>query len=139
MPRSLIRGPQVLDRSIEAVDLAKDSVITEKIKDGNVTCVKLAPGLCDRFLASSTPIARVRLTADFPADADFTIPNGLTYSQTEFVERVAVYRNGQLLYNGTTQPTNDADPTDVYPGSDNSKIKFCWGLTRGDTIQVIVL
>lgn len=139
MPRSLIRGPQVLDESIEAVDLAKDSVITEKIKDGNVTCAKLAPGICDRLLASTTPIGRVKLMADFPADIDFTIPGGLTYNQTEFVERVAIYRNGQLLYNGLVQPTDDKDPTDVYPGSDNTKIRFTWGLTRGDTIQVMVL
>lgn len=140
MPRSLIRGPQVLDRSIEAVDLAQDSVITEKIKDGNVTCAKLAPGLCDRLLASSAPIGRVKLTADFPADTDFTIPNGLTYNQAEFVERVAIYRNGQLLYNGLIKPTDDfRDPTDVWPGSDNTKIKFSWGLTRGDTIQVMIL
>ena len=139
MPRSLIRGPQVLDQSIEAVDLATDSVITEKIKDGNVTCAKLAPGLCDRFLTSATPIGRTKLVSDFPEDTDFTIPGGLSYTQDRFVERVAIYRNGQLLYNGLTQPTDDKDPTDVYPGSDNTKIKFSWGLTRGDTIQVIIL
>ena len=139
MPRSLIRGPQVKDESIEAVDLAMDSVITEKIKDGNVTCVKLEPGLCDRLLSSSSPIGRARLAGDFPSDIDFTIPGGLVYIPADFVERVAIYRNGQLLYNGDSMPVDDNDPAEVYPGSDTTKIKFCFPLRRGDTIQVIIL
>jgi hypothetical protein len=139
MPRSLIRGPQVKDESIEAIDLAKDSVITEKIKDGNVTCVKLESGLCDRLLSSMSPIGRIKLIADFPANTDFTIPGGLVYVPISFVERVAIYRNGQLLYNGDSAPVNDSDPTEVYPGSDNSKIRFEFPLRRGDAIQVITL
>lgn len=139
MPRSLIRGPQVKDESIEAVDLAKDSVITEKIKDGNVTCVKLEPGLCDRLLSNASPIGRAKLTANLPANTDFTIPGGLVYVPADFVERVAIYRNGQLLYNGDSVPVDDNDPTEVYPGSDNSKIKFEFPIIRGDTIQVITL
>jgi len=139
MPRSFIQGAQVLDRSIEADDLATDSVITEKIKDGNVTCQKLAPGLCDRFLASDAPIGRVKMTVDYPADVDFDLPNGIQYDPITFLTRIAIYRNGQLLFNGLVAPVDDRDPTDVYPGSSNTKVKFVWPITRGDTIQVMAL
>jgi hypothetical protein len=139
MPRSLVKGTQVLDRSITDVDLATDSVITEKIKDHNVTCEKLAVGLCDRLLSSDAPIGRIRLTSDFPADQDFVIPGGLSYDLASFVERVAIYRNGQLLYNGEQQPIDPKDPADVYPGSTNQYIRFCYPLFKGDTIQVIIL
>lgn len=139
MPRSLIRGPQIKDETITERDLAADSVITVKIKDGNVTCQKLAPGLCDRLLRTDVPIGRVKLTDVHPEGTDFTIPNGLTYDVNFFVERVAIYRNGQLLYNGVTAPVDEHDATEVYPGSDNTKIKFDFDLRKGETIQVIVL
>jgi hypothetical protein len=139
MPRSLVKGTQVLDRSITDVDLATDSVITEKITDHNVTCEKLAVGLCDRLLSSDAPIGRIRLTSDFPADQDFVIPGGLSYDLASFVERVAIYRNGQLLYNGEQQPIDPKDPAEGYPGSTNQYIRFCYPLFKGDTIQVITL
>jgi hypothetical protein len=139
MPRTFIDGSQVEDRSIEAVDLATDSVITEKIKDGNVTCPKLEPGLCERLLVNSSPIGRVKLLANFPEDTDFDIPNGISYDTVSFITRVAIYRNGQLLFNGISAPVGVQDPTDVYPGSTNTKIKFAFELLRGDTIQVITL
>jgi len=139
MPRSLVRGSQVLDRSIESVDLATDSVITEKIKDHNVTCEKLAVGLCDRLLSNDAPIGRIRLTSKFPAYQDFAIPGGLTYDTALFVERVAIYRNGQLLFNGNQLPVDPDDPADVYPGSTTGHIRFCMQLLKGDTIQVITL
>jgi hypothetical protein len=139
MPRSLVRGSQVLDRSIESVDLATDSVITEKIKDHNVTCEKLAVGLCDRLLSNDAPIGRIRLTGSFPANQDFVIPGGLSYDPASFVERVAIYRNGQLLYNGDQMPVDPKDPAEVYPGSTNQHIRFCYELLKGDTIQVITL
>lgn len=139
MPRSLVRGSQVLDRSIESDDLATDSVITEKIKDHNVTCEKLAVGICDRLLSNDAPIGRVRLTGGFPANQDFTIPGGLSYDPASFVERVAIYRNGQLLYNGDELPIDPNDPAEVFPGTSNQQIRFCFNLLRGDTIQVIIL
>lgn len=139
MPRSLVKGTQVLDRSITDVDLATDSVITEKIKDHNVTCEKLAIGLCDRLLSNDAPIGRIRLTSDFPANQDFVIPGGLSYDPASFVERVAIYRNGQLLYNGDQLPTDPKDPAEVYPGSTDQHIRFDFDLTKGDTIQVITL
>jgi hypothetical protein len=139
MPRSLVRGSQVLDRSITDEDLATDSVITEKIKDHNVTCEKLAIGLCDRLLSNDAPIGRVRILSDFPANQDFLIPGGLVYDPTYFVERVAIYRNGQLLFNGSQLPVDQRDPTDVYPGSTTQYIRFCYNLLKGDTIQVITL
>ena len=140
MPRTLVKGSQVLDRSITSDDLATDSVITEKIKDGNVTCPKLEPGLCDRLLASPTPIARYQVLADIPEDTDFVIPGGLSYDIASFVERVAIYRNGQLLFNGLTKPTLDTDPTDVWPGTDTSTmLRFSADIRRGETIQVIIL
>jgi hypothetical protein len=139
MPRSLIRGRQVLDRTITDVDLATDSVITEKIKDRNVTCEKLALGLCDRLLSSDSPIGRVRILLNVPADQDFAVPGGLSYDSTSFVERVAIFRNGQLLFNGNQPPADLRDPTDVYPGSTIQYIKFSFELLKGDTIQVITL
>lgn len=139
MPRSLVRGSQILDRSIESVDLATDSVITEKIKDHNVTCEKLAVGICDRLLSNDSPIGRVKLVSDFPANQDFTIPNGLSYDPTMFVDRVAIYRNGQLLYNGEQFLDDPHDPADVSPGTTSQHIRFRENLLRGDTIQVIIL
>lgn len=139
MPRSLVRGSQVLDRSIEADDLATDSVITEKIKDHNVTCDKLASGICERLLSSDAPIGREVLLGMLVANQDFLLPNGLSYDSLTFIDRVAIFRNGQLLYNGATAPTNDDDPTEVYPGSTNQHIKFCYELFKGDRIQVIIL
>lgn len=139
MPRSLVKGRQIKDGSITDVDLATDSVITEKIKDGNVTCAKLAPGLCDRFLTTSSPIGRTKLMADLPANTDFTLPGGLMYDITTFVERVAIYRNGQLLFNGIAPPLDTSEPVEVYPGSDITKVRFDMEIRRGETIQVIVL
>jgi hypothetical protein len=139
MARTLIRGPQVKDESITDRDLAKDSVITEKIKDGNVTCQKLAVGICDRLLSSDSPIGRVKLTQSYLARTDFVLPNGMTYEISSFVSRVAIYRNGQLLYNGLLAPVDIHDPVDVFPGSDNSKIQFDFDLKKGETIQVVLL
>lgn len=138
MPRSFVSGDQVLDRSIESVDLATDSVITEKIKDGNVTCPKLAPGLCERLLTTDTPIWRFKLTADHPEDTDFDISPAV-YDPTLFETRVAVYRNGQLLFNGLVPPADEGDATDVWPGTTNSMLRFAGSLRKCDTIQVILL
>jgi hypothetical protein len=139
MPRSLIRGPQVLDGSIESEDLAKDSVITEKIKDGNVTCIKLEPGLCDRLFSNSNLIGRIKIAQAVPEDTDFLIPGELTYDLETFVKRVHVFRNGLLLYTGQCKPVDLKDPIEVYPGSTNQHIKFCLDLVKGDVIQVLTL
>ena len=139
MPRTYVGGTQVKDGSIQAVDLATDSVITEKIKDHNVTCEKLEVGLCDRLLRSDSPIGRTKILTAHPSGTDFTIPNGLTYDTASFVDRVAIYRNGQLLFNGSTAPSDDKDPVEVWPGSSNTEIVFDMDLERGDTLQVIIL
>lgn len=139
MPRSLVKGRQIKDESIHSNDLAENSVITEKIKDGNVTCPKLEPGLCDRLLSNDSPIGRTKIDVEVPAGQEFTIPNGLTYDSSTFVTRVAIYRNGQFLYNGSTPPINTKDPVEVWPGSTNDKVIFDMNLLRGDTIQVITL
>jgi hypothetical protein len=139
MARTQIRGSQVRDESITDRDLARDSVITEKIKDGNVTCPKLAPGICDRLLNTDNPIGRIKVTETILQGTDFTIPGGLTYDINYFMTRVAIYRNGQLLFNGLMPPTDKFDPTDVYPGSDNTKIKFECELRKGETVQVVIL
>ena len=138
MPRTRLRGSQILDRSIEADDLAIDSVITEKIKDHNVTCEKLEVGLCDRLLRTDSPILRVQIDSDIPAGTDFSLPGTNTYSVDDFIDRVAIYRNGQLLYNGLAPPVDWKDPIEVYPGSDNGKVKFDFDLERGATIQFIL-
>lgn len=137
--RTLIKGKQIKDETITSSDLAQDSVITEKIKDGNVTCAKLEPGLCERLLASDAPIGRVKISGTVPAHTDFTIPDGLSYDTSLFVRRVAIYKNGQLLFNGDSPPTNDWDPVEVWPGSSNDKIVFDFLLRNGETIQVMVL
>ena len=138
MPRSFVSGDQVRDQSIEAIDLATDSVITEKIKDGNVTCPKLAPGICDRLLTTDIPIWRFKLSANHPEDTDFDISPAI-YDPVLFETRVAVYRNGQLLFNGLVPPVDEKDATDVYPGTTSSMLRFAGVLRRGDTIQVILL
>lgn len=137
--RTLIKGKQIKDETITSDDLAKNSVITEKIKDGNVTCAKLEPGLCDRLLTSTAPIARIKIVGNVPAHTDFVIPGGLSYDALLFVERVAIYKNGQLLFNGNSPPTDDKDPVEVWPGSSNDKIVFDFPLRNGETIQVMVL
>jgi len=139
MPRTLVKGSQVKNESITYLDLARDSVITEKIKDGNVTCQKLAPGICDRLLNTDNPIGRIKINEVLLAGTDFLIPGGLTYDINYFMTRVAIYRNGQLLFNGLTPPVDKFDATEVYPGSDNTKIKFDFDLRKGETIQVVVL
>jgi len=139
MPRSLVKGRQIKDLSITSNDLAQDSVITEKIKDHNVTCDKLDVGICDRLLRTDSPIGRTKVYDGYPARTDFTIPDGLTYDPATFVERVAVYRNGQLLFNGDGPPVDDRDPVEVWPGSSNTQIVFDMELQRGATIQVIIL
>jgi len=138
MPRSFVSGDQVLDRSIEAADLATDSVITEKIKDGNVTCPKLAPGICERLLTTNIPIWKFKLVATHPVDTDFDI-SPASYDLTLFETRVAIYRNGQLLFNGLVPPIDEEDATDVYPGTTDSMLRFAGPLRKGDTIQVILL
>jgi hypothetical protein len=139
MPRTQLKGSQVLDGSIEAEDLAIDSVITEKIKDHNVTCDKLAVGLCERFLSTAAPIGRIRLMEDVARGVDFELPGGITYTLDTFTTRLAIYRNGQLLYSGLTPPLNDKDPVEVYPGSDFNKVKFDFNLRKGENIQVVSL
>lgn len=139
MPRTFVDGGQVLDRSITSDDLDTDSVITEKIKDGNVTCQKLAPGLCDRLLKTDAPIGRIKLTTKVLPGTDFILPNSMSYDIDKFIDRVAIYRNGQLLYNGEIAPLNENDPTEVYPGSTNTMVRFDFELRRGETIQVVIL
>ena len=139
MAKALVRGSQIKEQSVTDFNLAKDSVITEKIKDGNVTCEKLAPGLCERFLSNPSPIARVKLKERVPARTDFELPNEMKYELNSFIDRVAIYRNGQLLFNGLEAPIDDEDPTEVFPGENCNKIQFDMELRKGDTIQVIIL
>jgi hypothetical protein len=47
-----------------------------------------------------------------------------------------VWRNGILQF---MHYDPNAEETDVYPGSDNTKIKFTCDLIRGDTIVVEIL
>ncbi len=137
MPRSFITGSQVGDGSITEADLATDSVSTDKIKDGNVTCPKLAPGICDRLLNSTTPITRTKLTADLAANTDLTLPGGASYiDSATFLARAKIYRNGVLQYSGASGLDTNAD---VYPGSDATKIKFTYDLRKGDTIIAEIL
>lgn len=137
MAKALVRGAQI--KTVDADNIAPNAVITEKIKDNNVTYEKLEPGLQDRLLSNPFPIARIKISESLPERADFEIPNGLMYNLNTFVERVAIYRNGQLLFNGLEEPINEDDPVEVFPGSDTTKIKFDMMLRKGDTIQVIIL
>lgn len=139
MPRTKIRGSIVEDLTITAQDLATDSVITEKIKDHNVTCEKLAEGLCERLLKSEKVRVGVQLETDYLADTDFTIPESLEYSLDDFEFRVLVYRNGQLLFNGLGPPPDEWSPIEVYPGSDTKKLRFGMNIGKGETIQVVIL
>jgi len=139
MARTQIRGSQVRDESITDRDLARDSVITEKIKDGNVTCPKLAPGICDRLLNTDNPIGRVKLTETIPQGTDFTIPGGLTYDINYFMTRVAIYRNGQLLYNDATSAAAKANVQhdDARKTGDLKTLLFAGDLKKGAVIQLV--
>lgn len=137
MPRSFVKGSQVRDSTITSADLAVDSVLTEKIKDKNVTKPKLADDVCVRLLSNDSPIARIKLLTDLDPDTDFTIPGGLDYVDlTTFLTRTKIYQNGQLLYNGADNTDTNAD---VWPGTTTTQIKFACQIRRGAAITVEIL
>lgn len=119
--------------------MARSLIKGKQLKDESIGISKLAPEIYARLLKNSMPIARVKLSKSFLAHTDFVLPNGLTYSTDVFTERVAVYRNGQLLFSGNSPPIDKNDPTEVYPGSNEMAIKFDMDLRRGETIQIIIL
>lgn len=141
MPRTAIKGQHIRDGTVDTVDLADGAVTTPKIADHSVTCDKLEVGFCDRFLATASPIARVRLAPATPAHTDVTLPGGLSYSSvTEFLERFQISVDGQIMWNFASYPPPNADdPCDVYPGSDGTKIKFAFDMKPGTRIQVVQL
>lgn len=137
MPRSFVRGSQIDDRTITDADLADDAVLTRIIRDKNVTKPKLADDVCELLLSTAAPIARTRLTADLPANTDFTLPGGLTYQDdTTFLTRMKVWRNGALQFMGLV---DDGESVDIIPGSDSGKIQFTCDLRRGANITVEIL
>ena len=137
MPRAYVKGSQICDQSITDADLADNAVITRTIKDLNVTRPKLALDVRERLLDSNAPITRVKLTSDFPAHTDFTLPGGKDYKDlATFTTRTKVWWNGQLLYMGASA----SDPgVDIYPGSETTKIKFMCELRRGAAITVEII
>jgi hypothetical protein len=151
MPRTQVKGVHIRDGTIKTVDLADSAVTTPKIKDKNVTEPKLADGsvtepkldvdVASRLLTTKAPIARVRLPDLTPAHTDIIIPGGISYSSTqEFLDRILVSVDGQLMWNFISYPPADPkDPCDVYPGSDGTKIRFAFDLDRGTKLQVVQL
>lgn len=86
-----------------------------------------------------------RLSENFPAGGIININNPgseweldgetITFSSTEdFIERVKIYRNGQLLDTGF--PTEDCDVFPVISGPQNSQISFKMFITKNDVIQI---
>ena len=150
MPRTQIKGIHIRDGSIKTVDLADNAVTTPKIKDKNVTepkladqCItepKLSEDISSRLLSSSSPVARKRFPNGIIAHDDVTLPGGITYSSVQdFVERLLIFINGQLMWNSSDLPLDPKEVCDVYPGSDETKIKFAFDLRRGVKLQVVHL
>jgi|3_EtaG_2_1085321.scaffolds.fasta_scaffold03221_6 hypothetical protein len=106
--RTLVSGDQIRDKTIAEVDLADNCISTAKIKDKNITSDKLSDEVLDLIQAgvSTSGIGRTVLAEGIVKDLDFTIPNSLTYVLSQFTTKVAVYRNGQLLFSGSQQPVN---------------------------------
>ena len=140
MPRTQIRGTQTCDGSITTTDLANGAVTTEKLQDQSVTEPKLANNVAARLLSTASPIGRVHIGYPILPDTDILIPGGHIYtSVSDFLERMVVMLDGQIMFNGATAPTSPDDPTDVYPGSANNQIRFFFPLKRGSRIQVVRL
>ena len=140
MPRTQIRGTQVCDGSVTTADLADGAVTTEKLRDQGVTEQKLANDVAARLLSTASPIGRVHLGYPVPADTDVLIPGGFTYASTQdFLERMVVMLDGQMMFNGAAAPLTPIDPTDVYPGAADNQIRFSFALKRGSRIQVVRL
>lgn len=140
MPRTQIRGTQTCDGSITSADLADGAVTTSKLQDLGVTEQKLTSNVAARLLSTASPVGRVHLVGAVPPDTDITIPGGITYaSLADFLDRLVVTLNGQMMYSGTAPPATPDDPTDVYPGSSDSKVRFSFALERGSRIQVVHL
>jgi len=140
MPRTQIRGTQTCDGSITSANLADGAVVTTKLQDLGVTEQKLASDVATRLLSTASPVGRVHFGYAIPADTDITIPGIITYaSLADFLNRLVVTLNGQMMYNGAAAPVTPDDPTDVYPGSSDSQIRFSFALERGSRIQVVRL
>jgi len=140
MPRTQIRGTQTCDGSITTADLADGAVTTAKLQNQGVTEQKLASDVAVRLLSTASPVGRVYLDYAVPQDTDILIPGGFTYSSlADFLERLVVMLDGQMMYNGASAPAVPNDPTDVYPGGSNSQIRFSFALKRGSRIQVVRL
>jgi hypothetical protein len=140
MPRTQIRGTQTCDGSITTADLADGAVTTQKLQDLGVTEQKLTSDLAVRLLSTASPVGRVHIGYSIPTDTDIPIPGGFVYSSiTDFLERMIVMLDGQMMYNGASIPISPNDPIDVYPGSSNSMIRFSFALKRGSRIQVVRL
>jgi hypothetical protein len=140
MPRTQIRGTQTCDGSITSADLADGAVTTSKLQDMGVTEQKLASDVAARLLSTASPVGRVHIGYAVPTGTDITIPGGITYtSLTDFLDRLVVMLDGQMMFNGATAPASPDDPTDVYPGSSDSQIRFSFALKRGSRIQVVRL
>ena len=140
MPRTQIRGTQTCDGSITTADLADGAVTTEKLQDRNVTEPKLANDVVARLLSTASPIGRVLIGYPITPDTDVLIPGGLTYTSiSDFLERMIVILDGQVMFNGATAPASPNEPTDVYPGSASNQIRFSFALERCSRIQVVHL
>jgi hypothetical protein len=110
------------------------------LQDLGVTEQKLANDVVARLLSTASPVGRVHIGYAVPTDTDILIPGGFAYSSvTDFLERMIVMLDGQMMYNGASAPASPDDPTDVYPGSSNSMIRFSFALKRGSRIQVVRL
>jgi len=140
MPRTQIRGTQTCDGSITTADLADGAVTTAKLQNQGVTEQKFTNEVAARLLSTASPVGRVHLGYPVSPDTDILIPGGLTYvSILDFLERMVVMLDGQMMFSGTSAPISPDDPTDVYPGSSSDRIRFSFALKRGSRIQVVRL
>lgn len=106
-----------------------------------VGSVSILAGIAEAALnASREKLTAVVTAATIPANTD--LQNGVNidaplpaYTSGNFVSKVDVYLNGQLMRNGADAAAN----FDVYPGTDPSsgEIRFEFDLVVGDVVTVI--
>ena len=79
-------------------------------------------------------IYRMKITDVVLAHTDF-VSEFVVHDIVKFVNNVAIFRNGQLLFNGKNFSEENNNPVEVYPNGNN--IRFAFDLLKGDTIQII--
>jgi len=140
MPRTQIRGTQVRKGSVTTAEIADGAVTTQKLSNDSVSERKLSRDVAERLFSISSPVGRLVIQEDTPPHTDIIIPNNFTnLSVSDFLERVMIIVDGQLMYNGQIVSGLIDDPVDVYLGTLGNALRFTFTLRRGSKVQVVYL